>query len=60
MNLLKKQKETHRLRKQTCGCQGLGRRGSKYFGKVMYTVLEVPLQTDGFPHESLQCVHSTQ
>ena len=49
-----------RLRKWTYGCQGSGRRGSKYFGKVMYAVLEVSLQTDGFPHESLQYVHSTQ
>ena len=33
MNLLTKQKETHRLRKQTHGCQGEGI--VKDFGKVM-------------------------
>ena len=37
MNLLKKQKETHRLRKQTHGCQGEGI--VEDFGKVMYTLL---------------------
>ena len=35
MNLLTKQKETHRLRKQTHGCHGEG----KDLGKVMYTLL---------------------
>ena len=35
MKLLTKQKETHRLRKQTHGCQGEGI--VKDFGKVMYT-----------------------
>ena len=37
MILLTKQKETHRLRKQTYGCQGEG--VVKDFGKVMYTLL---------------------
>ena len=37
MNLLTKQKETHRLRKQTHGCQGEGI--VEDFGKVMYTLL---------------------
>ena len=37
MNLLKKQKETHRLRKQTHGCQGEGI--VKDLGKIMYTLL---------------------
>ena len=37
MNLLTKQKETHRLRKQTHGCHGEGI--VKDFGKVMYTML---------------------
>jgi len=37
MNLLTKQKETHRLRKQTHGCHGEGI--VKDFGKVMYTLL---------------------
>ena len=37
MNLFTKQKETHRLRKQTYGCQGEG--VVKDFGKVMYTLL---------------------
>ena len=27
MNLCTKQKQTHRHRKQTCGCQGRGRKG---------------------------------
>ena len=36
-NLLTKQKETHRLRKQTQGPQGEGI--VKDFGKVMYTLL---------------------
>jgi len=36
MNLLTKQKETHRLRKQTHGCQGEGI--VKNFEKVMYTL----------------------
>ena len=36
MNLLTKQKETHRLRKQTHGCQGEGI--VKNFAKVMYTL----------------------
>ena len=38
MNLLKKQKGTHRLRKQTHGCQW-GKGIVKDFGKVMYTLL---------------------
>jgi len=37
MNLLKKQKETHRLRKQTHGCRGEGI--VKDLGKIMYTLL---------------------
>ena len=37
MNLLTKQKETHRLRKQTHGCQGEGI--VKDLGKIMYTLL---------------------
>ena len=37
MNLLTKQKETHRLRKRTSGCQGEGI--VKDFGKVIYTLL---------------------
>ena len=37
MNLLTKQKETHRLRKQTLGCQGDV--AVKDLGKVMYTLL---------------------
>ena len=37
MNLCTKQKETHRLRKQTYGCQGEG--VVRDFGKVMYTLL---------------------
>ena len=37
MNLLTKQKETHRLRKRTHGCQGEGI--VKDFGKVMYKLL---------------------
>ena len=36
MNLLTKHKETHRLRKQTHGCQGEGI--VKNSGKVMYTL----------------------
>ena len=36
MNLFTKQKETHRLRKQTHGCQGEGTADN--FGKVMYTL----------------------
>ena len=37
MNLLTKQMETHRLRKQTHACQGEGI--VEDFGKVMYTLL---------------------
>ena len=37
MNLFIKQKETHRLRKQTYGCQG--EEVVRDFGKVMYTLL---------------------
>ena len=37
MNLLKKQKQTHRLREQALGCQGDA--AVKHFGKVMYTPL---------------------
>ena len=37
MNLLTRQKETHRLRKQTYGCWGEGI--VRDFGKVMYTLL---------------------
>ena len=37
MNLLTKQKETHRLRKQIHGCQGGGI--VRDFGKVVYTLL---------------------
>ena len=37
MNLLTKQKETHRLRKQTHGCWGEGI--VKDFGKVMYILI---------------------
>ena len=37
MNLLIKQKETHRLRKPCCGCLGEGIVSE--FGKVMYTLL---------------------
>ena len=37
MNLLIKQKETHRLRTQTCGCQGEGI--AREIGMVMYTLL---------------------
>ena len=37
MNFCTKQKETHRLRKQTYGCQGEG--VVRDFGKVMYTLL---------------------
>ena len=37
MNLFTKQKETHRLRKQTYGCHGEG--VVRDFGKVMYTLL---------------------
>ena len=37
MNLLTKQKETHRLRKQIYGCWGLGI--VEDFGKVMDTLL---------------------
>ena len=37
MNLRTKQKETHRLRKQTYGCQGFGI--VEDFGKVMDTLL---------------------
>ena len=36
-NALTKQKETHRLRKQTYGCHGEG--VVRDFGKVMYTLL---------------------
>ena len=36
MNLLTKRKETHRLRKQTCGCWGEGI--VREFGMVVYTV----------------------
>ena len=39
MNLLTKQKETHRLRKQTQGSQG--EEIVKDFGKVMYTLLHL-------------------
>ena len=38
MNLLTKQKETHRLRKQTYGCWGRGGR-DREFETVMYTLL---------------------
>ena len=37
MNLLTKQKETHRLRKQTNGCLGEGT--VRESGKTMYTLL---------------------
>ena len=37
MDFLTNQKETHRLRKQTYGCQG--ERIVSEFGKVMYTLL---------------------
>ena len=37
MDFLTNQKETHRLRKQTYGCQGEGIVSE--FGKVMYTLL---------------------
>ena len=37
MNFLTNQKERHRLRKQTYGCQGEGIVSE--FGKVMYTLL---------------------
>ena len=37
MNLLTKQKETHRLRKQIYGCQGKGI--VREFGTVMYMLL---------------------
>ena len=37
MKLLTKQKETHRLRNQTCGCQGEGI--AREIGMVMYTLL---------------------
>ena len=37
MNLLTKQKETHRLRKQTYGCWGEGI--VREFGMAMYTLL---------------------
>ena len=37
MKLLTKQKETHRLRTQTCGCQGEGI--AREIGMVMYTLL---------------------
>ena len=37
MNLLTKQKETHRLRTQTYGCRGEGI--VREFGKVLYTLL---------------------
>ena len=44
MNLLRKQKETHRLRKQTQGRQGEGL--VKDFEKVMYTVLYLKWKTN--------------
>ena len=44
MNLLRKQKETHRLRKQTKGRQGEGL--VKDFEKVMYTVLYLKWKTN--------------
>ena len=39
MNLFTKQKENHRLRKQTYGCWG--KRDSWDFGKVRYTLLHL-------------------
>ena len=39
MNLFTKQKETHRLRKGTHGCQGEGI--VRVFGKVIYTLLHL-------------------
>ena len=37
-NVLTKQKETHRLREQTCGCYGEGwGEGIRTFGMDMYT-----------------------
>ena len=44
MNLLTKQKEIHRLRKQTYGCWEEGIVGD--FGKVMYTLLYLKWITD--------------
>ena len=47
MNLLTKQKETHRLRKQTYSCQG--EEIAKDFGKVMYTRLYLKWMTNKYP-----------
>ena len=44
MNLLTKQKETHRLRKQTYDCQG--ERIVRDFWKVMYTLLYFKWRTN--------------
>ena len=44
MNLLTKQKETHRLRKQTYGCWGDGI--VRDLGKVMYTLLYLKWMTN--------------
>ena len=44
MNLLTKQKETHRLRTQIYDCQG--ERIVRDFGKVMYTLLYLKWRTN--------------
>ena len=45
MNLSTKQKDTHRYREQTCGCQGRGRKGGKgmnwEFGVDRYKLLHL-------------------
>ena len=46
-NELAKQKETHRLRKQTYGCQGEGL--VRDFGKDIYTLLYLEWITNGGP-----------
>ena len=50
MNLFTKQKETHRLRKQTYGCHGEG--VVRDFGKVMYTLLYLKWITNKGPLDS--------
>ena len=49
MNLFTKQKETHRLRKQTYGCQGEG--VVRDIGKVKYTLLYLKR----IPNKDLVC-----
>ena len=39
MNILIKQKQTHRHREQTCGCQGAGGKGGENWDQQMQTII---------------------